>query len=100
MDLTDPALRFVRAQEQLSCELNGEIAILGLNSKLYFGLQDVGATIWRSLETPQPFESIILAVMKDYKVDREKCAADLIEFLGTLRSQGLLDVETAQPPPR
>jgi hypothetical protein len=35
-----------QSTEQVSCNLNGEIAILNLKSTLYFRLDEVGACIW------------------------------------------------------
>lgn len=93
MDLSNSDLRFVRAQGQLSCELDGEIALLNLDSKLYFGLTDVAATIWRELEAPKGFEDIVAAVIARFEVDAEQCRRDVGEFLDQLRMKGLLEVE-------
>lgn len=93
MDFSNSDLRFMRAQGQLSCELDGEIALLNLDSKLYFGLTDVAATIWRELEAPKDFEAIVAAVIAEYEVDAEQCRQDLGEFLGHLQERGLLEVE-------
>ena len=95
MDLTNPALRFARAPGQLACELDGEIALLNLDSKLYFGLKEVAATIWRELETPTSLEAIIAAVIAEYDVKAEQCRKDVTEFLGVLRARGLVVGEEA-----
>ena len=58
-----------QAQEQLSCEINNEVAILNLKSTLYFGLDDVGAFIWQAIEEPRPVTEIFRAVMACYDVD-------------------------------
>lgn len=93
MDFANSNLRFVRAPEQLSCELDGEIAILNLGSKLYFGLTDVAAAVWRELETPQSFADIVIAVMAQYDVEAEQCRSDVAAFLETLSERGLLQVQ-------
>ena len=95
MNLDNPALRLVRAREQLSCELDGEIAILNLGSKLYFGLTDVAATIWQELETPKSCEAIVAGVMAKYDVEAGQCREDVRTFLGLLSERGLLDIEEA-----
>ena len=93
MDLTNPDLRLARAQEQLSCELDGEIAILNLGSKTYFGLTEVGAIVWRALETPKNFNAIVAAVTAEFEVDPVRCRRDILEFLDALKDRGLLEVE-------
>lgn len=95
MDLTNPALRFARAQRQLACELDGEIALLNLDSKLYFGLKDVAATIWHTLETPQTCEAIVAAVVAEFEVEAEQCREEIRTFLGVLRERRLLEIEYA-----
>lgn len=95
MDLSNPELRLVRTLEELSCELDGEIAILNLKSKLYFGLTDVSAMIWRALETPQSFDEIVAAVTTQYDVDAEQCREDLGVFLSILKERGLVEIGEA-----
>lgn len=92
MDFTKPDLQLLRASDQLSCDLNGEIAILSLGTKLYFGLTEVGATIWQALETPQDFQSIVAIVSTEYDVSPDQCRADVSAFLQALHERGLLSV--------
>ena len=82
-----------RVTDQLSCELNGEIAILNLKSKLYFGLTDVGAFIWTLLEAPTDKAALRQAVAEEFDVDAVQCAADVESFLQDLDKAGLLQIE-------
>ena len=93
MNFNNSELRFVRAPEQLSCELDGEIAILNLGSKLYFGLTEVAAAIWRELEVPQSLETIVAAVTARFDVNEAQCRSDVMAFLETLQDRRLLVVE-------
>ena len=79
--------------DQLSCELNGEIAILNLKSKLYFGLTDVGAFIWQLLESRTDMATLAHAVTAEFAIDAARCAADVEAFLEDLNRAGLLLVE-------
>ena len=47
----DPAAIVSRAPEQLATEVADEIVLLGLRRSRYFGLEGVGADVWRRLET-------------------------------------------------
>lgn len=90
MDPSAPNLQFQRASDQLSCELDGEIAILNLESKLYFGLTDVAATLWNALEEPRSLDELISSILAEYAVEKDQCCADVIAFLGELETRGLL----------
>ena len=77
----------------MSVELDGEITILNLKSKLYFGLADVGAFIWNLLETPTNIGDLALAVAAEFDVDLTSCASDIERFLNALAQARLLHIE-------
>jgi len=80
------------SQDQVSCDLNGEAAILNLKTGTYYGLDPVGATIWKLMEQPCTVESIREAMLQKYEVDEERCQADLLELLAKLSAEGLIEV--------
>ena len=83
----------VRAsQDQVSCDLDGEAAILNLKTGVYYGLDPVGAAIWKLMEQPCTVESIRDAVLQKYEVDEERCQRDLVELLDKLSAEGLIEV--------
>ncbi len=79
-----------QAKDQLSCNLGDEVAILNLNSTLYFGLDEVGAFIWQAIEKPQPVVEICRAIIERYDVDEARCQADALTFLNKLNELGLI----------
>ena len=90
--IADPNVLIARIPDQLSVELDGEIAILNLKSKLYFGLTDVGAFIWNLLETPTDLAALAAAVSAHFEVDTARAAADAERFLAELDGAGLLQI--------
>jgi hypothetical protein len=92
----DPNARVCRSSGHLSCDLNGEVAILNLDSKLYFGVTQVGAFIWRLLDSPSSVIAISEAVAIQFDVDPDRCAADVQRFLGELEAAGLIDIGSAR----
>ena len=90
--LADPLVLISRVADQLSVELDGEIAILNLKSKLYFGLTDVGAFIWNLLETPTSLAALGTAVSEQFDVDIEQAIADAERFLAELDLAGLVTI--------
>ena len=43
----------VASQEQVSCDLAEEVAILDVTSGIYYGLNTVGARIWQLVQEPR-----------------------------------------------
>lgn len=94
--MTDqPTVLYRRAVNQISVDLDGEIAILNLDTKLYFGLTDVGALLWEKLEEACDFESLCNAVMAAFEVGEAQCANDVQTFLAALYDARLVIRSTA-----
>jgi Coenzyme PQQ synthesis protein D (PqqD) len=80
--------------QQVSCNLNGEIAILNLKSTLYFGLDEVGACIWEALAEPRRVSELCEQVLERFDVGEPQCQADMIDFLARLNEAGLVEIVT------
>ena len=91
----DPAAAVYRAPEQVSTEMAEEIVLLGLRTSRYFGLDGVGASVWRHLAEPRRFDALVELVGAEYEVEPEQAAADLTAFLRELESQGLVEIGPA-----
>jgi hypothetical protein len=85
-----------QAKHQLSCRLDSEVAILNMKTTLYFGLDEVGAFIWQSIQNPQSVDEICRAVINRYEVDKAQCWTDVLGFLNKLEEADL--IETLPPP--
>ena len=81
------------AADQVSCELDGEAAILDLKQGIYYGLNPVGATVWALISEPRSVAEIHRALLAQYDVTPEQCERDLLELLGDLAERGLIRVE-------
>ena len=88
----DPGTLFSRATDQVSADLNGDMAILNLQTKTYFGLAGVGAFIWQGLEVPTDFASLAQVVVAEFNVEERQCRVDLAIFIEKLYSLGLLNI--------
>lgn len=80
--------------DQVSCDLDGEAAILNLKNGTYFGLDPIGAFIWSRLAQPQPVSSIAAAMLDHYDVEPERCHSDLLALLHLLDERGLLEIRS------
>ena len=86
-----PSTVFRRSSRQVSCDLNGEAAILHLDQSVYFGLKGVGAHVWLALETPQSLAELNRLVCKEFEVDAVRAEAALVKFLSELQAAGLVE---------
>jgi hypothetical protein len=78
--------------DQVSCDLEGEAAVLNLKTGVYYGLDDIGAAIWRMLNEPRRVDELVDALLGEYEVDREECQRDVIALLGELAVRGLVEI--------
>ncbi len=81
------------AQEQVSTDLGGEIAILHLKAGTYYGLDDVGARIWSLIQEPTTVEEIRDILVNEYEVEPGRCESDLIALLEKLTNEGLVEAK-------
>jgi hypothetical protein len=88
----EPSTVFRRSRRQVSCDLNGEAAILHLDQSVYFGLQGVGAQIWMALEKPQSLATLSAMVCEEFDIDVARSEADLMKFLSELQAAGLVEL--------
>ena len=87
----EPSTVFRRSSRQVSCDLNGEAAILQLDQSVYFGLKGVGAQLWLALEKPQSLAELNRLMCKEFDVDAARAEADLVKFLSELQAAGLVE---------
>ena len=79
-------------KEQVSCDLSGEAAILNLKSGVYFGLNTVGASIWKLIQEPKTVKEIRDAILEEYNVEPDCCEHDILEILQELSTNGLIEI--------
>ena len=78
--------------QQVSTELDGEMAILSLQNGVYYGLDPVGARIWELLQEPHIVTAVRDQIVDEYDVSPAVCEADLLALLGDLHAAGLVQV--------
>ncbi len=89
-DFTNDAL-FVATKQQVSCELGEEAAILNMKNSIYYGLDPVGARIWRLLQQPTSMSAIRDVIVQEYDVTPQQAESDLRVLLEKLLGEGLVE---------
>jgi len=83
----------VVADEVVSCDLDGEAAILDLKDGIYYGLDPIGAKIWNLIQKPMILKEIIKIILDEYNVDKDRCTNDIFELIEELLNNGLVKVD-------
>ena len=81
------------AEDVVSCDLDGEAAILNLKDGVYYGLNPVGARIWRLVQEPVTLDRILEVILEEYDVEAEQCLQDTTELLEELQNKGLVTID-------
>jgi hypothetical protein len=82
--------RVFTAQHQVWTDLGNEIAILNLDSGIYYGLNEVGAYVWNFISEPRTVLQIHGHIRTRYDVDPDRCYRDLVGLLKQLAEAGLI----------
>jgi hypothetical protein len=89
------AMRAAAPPDVLVQELAGESVLLNLQSERYFGLDDVGTSMWKALTSAASIQAGYEALLEEYKVDPVQLRQDLHALIETLVGHGLLEVRDA-----
>ena len=87
----------VAAEDQVSSDLGGEVAILDLNVGVYYGLDEVGARVWELIQEPRAVGDVRDVLVEEYDVAPERCERELFALLERLAERGLIEVRDETP---
>ena len=90
-----PETVIVAAKDQVSCNLGPEAAVLNVKNGIYYGLDPIGAEVWKLLQKPQRVSEISDAILSEYDVEQEVWERDLQTLLEHLHAEGLIVVQTS-----
>jgi len=75
--------------DNVSCDLSGEVVVLGMKQGIYYSLTPVAARIWELIQKPQDLSTIRDTIVEEYEVAPDHCERDLIVLLSDLRRHNL-----------
>ena len=79
-------------QKQVSTELGSGVAILHLDSGIYYSLNEVGTRIWQLIQEARPVSAICAVILEEYEVEPEQCEYYVIQLLEELHDEKLIQV--------
>ena len=80
------------SNDQVSCELNNEAAILDMKTGVYYGLDPVGARIWELIQQPRAVSAIVATLLDEYEVAPAECERDVLALLAHLQEHQLVEI--------
>jgi hypothetical protein len=87
------AMRVHIPADVLVQELAGESVLLNLKSECYFGLDNVGTSMWKSLTAAPNIAAAHAALVSEFDdVDAEQLRRDLNQLVEQLVEHGLVEV--------
>jgi len=84
--------RVVASQEQVSCDLGSEAAILNLKNGIYYGLDPVGARVWNLIQQPRTLAELREVLVAEYDVDAARVESDIRDLLTQLLDNELVEI--------
>lgn len=80
-------------KDHLYSELKDEGVVLSLKNGKYYGLNEVGRSIWKTIQSPVTVSEIQTALMEEYEIDETKCREEVITFLKQMAEEELLEIQ-------
>lgn len=92
------ASQIVASPEAVSVDLSSSavecVVILSLVDGVYYEIRGVGARLWEMIQSPLSFEGLLHAILEEYDVEEERCAADLTALITDLQERGLVEIRS------
>ncbi|WP_294955383.1 PqqD family protein [Sulfurovum sp.] len=73
-------------------EVDGEMVLLDMDSENYFGLDEVGTSIWQAMQKNETLPEVLSVLLEQYDVEEEVLKNDLLVFVQRLEENGLITV--------
>src|SRR5580704_14780365 len=70
-----------RSPSVLSAEVDGETVMMSIERGRYFGLDHIGSDIWKRIEPPCSFATLIERLAAEYEADRATIVSDVQNLL-------------------
>lgn len=92
MNQIGPDAVIVREESLPTGEIDGELVALDIERGECFGLDSIGADIWRLAEQPVRVGELVERLLATYEVEPGQCLADVQRFLVELAELGMIKI--------
>lgn len=87
-----PTSTVVQSREPLSAEVDGEVVLMSVEQGRYFGLDAIGADVWRRIGSPVRVSDLCVALAADYDGASDVIERDVLDLLRRMAGRGLIEV--------
>ena len=91
--LLTPSAVVSRSEELVSAPIGDELAMMDVDTGSYYMLDDIGTFVWEAISGPTRVADVLVRVREQYDVSAERCEADVLALLESLREKGLLSAD-------
>jgi len=86
--------KVVFAESVFAQLVDDEMVLLDMESENYFGLDEVGTSIWNAMQENETLKEVFAVLLEQYDVGEEMLKNDLLNFVTKLVDNGLAKVVT------
>jgi len=91
-----PESTVIASSEQVACDVGDETVVLNLKDGIYYGLNSVAASVWRSIQQERKVAEIRDMLVQEYEVDPEACMDDLFALISQLMEWRLVEMKNGK----
>ncbi|MDX1592523.1 MAG: PqqD family peptide modification chaperone [Balneolaceae bacterium] len=88
----DNRTKLRRTDRVIASSLDDEIVMFDAENGKYYGLNNVAAAIWNSLEEEKSIIQLCESLSETFDITEEKCREEVIDFLPELQKKGLIEI--------
>lgn len=81
-----------RSDKLLYSEVDGDVAMMSIDTGKYYSLTSTGARIWSLLEQPTSAAQICERLLTEYHVDRERCEQEVLQAMRHMAAEGVVAI--------
>jgi hypothetical protein len=87
-----------RGRDQISSNVEGDMAIMSIAKGNYYMLNEVGARFWELIDEPRRIADVCQILLDEYEAEREQCERETIRLAQELLEHDLVEVVDATDP--
>jgi hypothetical protein len=80
---------------QTAADLGTDLAVLSLDTSVYYTLSGSARSIWEMLQEPTSVADIVGRLREHYEVEPERCRDEVLTLLDQLVAEGLVEIRAA-----
>lgn len=82
----------VKSEDMLDANVGDSTVLMSITTGTYIELNQFGFAIWKALNACPTCADVVETIMRQFEVDKSVCTVDVIEFVSSLRDEGLVTI--------